>query len=92
MTVDLDQSDRNYSKMLSIYPDGRQPIITTIEDIYNGMMEKRWEGRHPKLPEVRGYNSYIDENSIRMTKGEYTPKVLLLLCDELNELNFMGSV
>ena len=49
-------------------------------------MEDRWKGRHPQLPEVKGYNSYIDKNSIRKTKGIYTPKVLLFLADELNEL------
>lgn len=86
LMVDLDESDRNYSKMKAIYPDGRQPIITTIQKIYDGMMEGKWEGRNPQLPEVKGYNSYIDKNSIRMTKGIYVPKVLLFLADELNEL------
>jgi len=86
LMVDLDESDRNYTKMKQIYPDGRQPIITTIENIYNGMMEGKWDSRHPQLPEVKGYNSYIDKNSIRKTKGIYTPKVLLFLADELNEL------
>ena len=86
LMVDLDESDRNYSKMKAIYPDGRQPIITTIQKIYDGMMEGKWDGRNPQLPEVKGYNSYIDKNSIRMTKGIYTPKVLLFLADELNEL------
>ena len=75
LMVDLDESDRNYSKMKAIYPDGRQPIITTIQKIYDGMMEGKWEGRNPQLPEVKGYNSYIDKNTIRMTKGIYTPKV-----------------
>lgn len=86
LMVDLDENDRNYSKMKAIYPDGRQPIITTIQKIYDGMMEGKWDGRNPQLPEVKGYNSYIDKNSIRMTKGIYTPKVLLFLADELNEL------
>lgn len=86
LTVDLDESDRNYNKMKAIYPDGRQPIILTIEEIYNGMHEGKWDGRHPQLPEVKGFNSYIDKNSIRMSKGIYTPKILLFLADELNEL------
>lgn len=86
LMVDLDENDRNYSKMKAIYPDGRQPIITTIQKIYDGMMEGKWDGRNPQLPEVKGYNSYIDKNSIRMSKGIYTPKVLLFLADELNEL------
>ncbi|MBQ8218281.1 MAG: hypothetical protein IJZ79_03155 [Bacilli bacterium] len=86
LTVDLDESDRNYSKMKAIYPEGRQPIILTIEEIYNGMHDGKWDGRNPQLPEVKGYNSYIDKNSIRMSKGIYTPKILLFLADELNEL------
>lgn len=91
LTVDLDESDRNYSKMKAIYPEGRQPIILTIEEIYNGMHEGKWDGRNPQLPEVKGFNSYIDKNSIRMSKGIYTPKILLFLADELNESFKFGS-
>ena len=84
LMVDLDESDaRNYSKLKATYPDCRQPIITTIEEIYNGMHEGKWDGRNPQLPEVKGFNSYIDKNSIRQTKGIYTPKALLFLADEL---------
>ena len=86
LTVDLDENDKKYSKLKLIYPEGRQPIILTIQEIYDGMQKGRWDGRHPQLPEYKGYNSYIDKDSIRMTKGEYTPKVLLFLADELNEL------
>lgn len=86
LMVDLDTEDRNYSKLKAIYPDGRQPLILTIEKIYNGMHEGEWDGRHPQLPEVKGYNSYITKDTIRMTKGIYTPKALLFLADELNEL------
>lgn len=90
LTVDLDKNDRNYEKLLMIYHDGRQPKIMTIEDIYNGIKEGKF--KNPQLPEVKGFNSYIDENSIRKTKGIYKPKALLFIADELNELNFMGSV
>ena len=86
LTVDLDESDRNYGKMKLIYQDGRQPMILTIQEIYDGMQEGKWDGRNPQLPEVKGFNSYIDKNSIRKTKGIYTPKALLFLADELNEL------
>lgn len=86
LLVDLDTNDRNYSKMKAIYQDGRQPLIITIQEIYNGMHEGKWEGRHPQMPVVKGYNSYIDKNSIRKTKGIFTPKILLFLADELNEL------
>ena len=88
LLVDLDTNDRNYSKMKAIYQDGRQPLIITIQEIYNGMHEGKWEGRHPQMPVVKGYNSYIDKNSIRKTKGIFTPKILLFLADELNESTF----
>ena len=71
--------------MKQIYPDERQPLIMTIEKIYNGMQEGKWDDRHPQLPEVKGFNSYIDKDSIRKTRGIYTPKILLFLADELNE-------
>ena len=86
LLVDLDTNDR---KMKAIYQDGRQPLIITIQEIYNGMHEGKWEGRHPQMPEVKGYNSYIDKNSIRKTKGIFTPKILLFLADELDSF---GSV
>ena len=86
LMVDLDESDRNYSKMKAIYPDGRQPMIITIKEIYDGMMEDRWKGRHPQMPVVKGYNSYINKDSIRKSKGIFVPKILLFLADELNEL------
>lgn len=84
LTVDLDENDRNYSKQIAIYPDGRKPKILTIEQIYEGV--KKGEFGHPQLPERKGYNSYIDENSIRKEKGIYKPKALIFLADELNEL------
>lgn len=86
LLVDLDENDRNYSKMKAIYQDGRQPMIITIKEIYDGMMEDKWKGRHPQMPVVKGYNSYIDKDSIRKSKGIFTPKILLFLADELNEL------
>lgn len=86
LMVDLDQNDRNYSKMKQIYQDGRQPMIITIKQIYEGMQEGTWDGRHPQMPVVKGINSYIDKNSIRKTTGIFVPKILLFLADELNEL------
>ena len=91
LTVDLDEKDRNYNMMKAIYPEGRQPMILTIEEIYNGMHEGKWDGRHPQLPEVKGFNSYIDKNTIRMTKGIFMPKILLFLADELNELFIIST-
>ena len=87
LTVDLDESDRNYSKLKLIYNEGRQPIIMTIEDIYKGLHAGTWAGRHPQLNEVKGFNSYIDKNSIRQTKGIYTPKALIFLADELKSFD-----
>ena len=53
------------------------------------MHEGTWDGRNPQLPEVKGFNSYIDRNSIRKTKGIYSPKALIFLADELDSF---GSV
>ena len=84
LKIDLDPKDRYYDKMKSIYSDGRKPMILPIEEIYNGMHEGKWDGFHPQLPEVKGYNSYITKESIRKTKGIFFPKALLFLADELN--------
>lgn len=86
LMVDLDENDRNYSKMKAIYPDGRQPLIITIKQIYEGLHAGTWEGRNPQMPVIKGFNSYVDENSIRMSKGIFVPKIMLFLADELNEL------
>jgi len=94
LTIDLDESDRNMAKIADSFPvdetyglgTHRQPIIIKIQDIYDGMMKGTWDGRHPQMPVVKGYNSFIDKNSIRKTTGMFTPKIMLLLCDELNEL------
>lgn len=88
LMVDLDQNDRNYSKMKAIYQDGRQPMIITIKQIYEGMQEGTWDGRHPQMPVVKGINSYIDKNSIRKTTGIFVPKILLFLADELKFIWF----
>lgn len=85
LKVDLDKEDRNYSKLKAIYPDERQPIILTIRAIYDGMHEGKWDGKNPQLPEVKGFNSYIDKDTIRKTSGIFKPKCLLFLADELNE-------
>ena len=88
LTIDLDKKmdKRQYEKLLQIYGDGRQPLIITIEEIYEGMQSGRWEGLHPQLPVVKGYNTYLDRDTIEKTKGIFTPKALLFLADELNEL------
>ena len=86
LKVDLDKDDRNYTKMLQAYPDGRQPLIITIQEIYDGMQEGKWDDKHPQLPETKGVNSYIDRNSIHKTKGIFVPKAMIFLADELNEL------
>ena len=86
LMVDLDENDRNYSKLKAIYPDGRQPLIITIKQIYDGLHAGTWEGRNPQMPVIKGFNSYVDENSIRMSKGIFVPKIMLFLADELNEL------
>ena len=82
--VDLDENDRNYSKLLMQYPDGRQPKIMTIESIYKGLENDEFS--NPALPQVKGYNPYISLKDIKKTTGTYRPKALLFLADELNEL------
>ena len=90
LMVDLDENDRNYSKMKQIYPDGRQPMIITIKQIYEGMHAGTWDGRNPQMPVVKGINSYIDKDSIRKTTGIFVPKILLFLADEL-EFIWLGT-
>ena len=84
LTEDLDENDRNYSKLLMIYPTGRKPRIVSIEEIYKGLEEGTL--RTPQLPEVKGYNSYIKKGDIKKTSGVFKPKAMLFLADELNEL------
>lgn len=86
LTVDLDMSERGAEKRKLIYADGRVPIIMTIEEIYNGLQEDKWQ--NPQLPEVKGYNSYIDKNSIKKTTGKFKPKALIFLADELDLLMY----
>ena len=92
LTVDLDPKDRNYEKLKMSYTTGRQPLILSMKNIYEGLLEGKWDGRHPQMPVLKGVNSYIDRNSIRKSKGKFVVKAMLLLCDEMNELNFMGSI
>lgn len=82
--VDIDPNDRSYSKLIMDYPDGRQPKIMTIRSIYEAVMTGEFDGRHPQMPVYKGYNSYIDKNSIRKTTGIFVPKALLFLADELD--------
>lgn len=98
LTIDMDEKDRNFEKLKGGYPFDeklgtyRQPVILTIEEIYNGMMDNTWVdeaqglNRHPQLPEYKGYNPFITKDSIRKKKGIFTPKALIFLADELNEL------
>ena len=86
LEIDLDKKARDYEKLKMMYPDERQPLIITIEEIYEGMQSGRWRGRHPKLPEVKGYNSYLSPETITKTRGIFFPKAMIFLADELNEL------
>ena len=86
LMVDIteESAGRDYDKLMAQYPEGRQPKILTIESIYKGL--EKGEFQNPQLPEVKGYNNYISIDDIKKTKGIFTPKALLLLADELNEL------
>jgi len=84
LMVDLDPDDRDYSKLLMTYPEGRMPKIISIEEIYNGIEKGEWS--NPSMPQVKGYNPYIKRGDIKKTRGIFKPKILLLLIDEMNEL------
>lgn len=84
LMVDLDPDDRDYSKLLMTYPEGRMPKIISIEEIYNGIEKGEWS--NPAMPQVKGYNPYIKKGDIKKTRGIFKPKILLLLIDEMNEL------
>ena len=84
--IDIKEEDlgRDYNKVMMQYPSGRMPKIMTIEQLYEGLKEKKFG--HPELPEVKGYNPYVTLSDIKKTTGIYNPKILLFLADELNEL------
>lgn len=84
LTVDIDESSREYSKLIQAYPSGRIPKIISIEEIYEGV--EKGEFQNPQLPEVKGYNSYIKKGDIKKIDGIYKPKAMIFLADELNEL------
>lgn len=86
LKVDITEQSagRDYDKLMRQYPDGRQPKILTIEDIYKGIKKGEWQ--NPQLPEVKGYNSYVTVDDFKITKNTYKPKALIFLADELNEL------
>ena len=93
LKVDLDpnMNPRDLEKMKQVYDDGtghaRQPMIITIEEIYQGMQDGIWQGRHPQLPEVKGYNTYLDVDTIKKAEQQvFVPKAMVFLADELNEL------
>ena len=85
LMVDLDPDDRDYSKLLMTYSEGRMPKIISIEEIYNGIEKGEWS--NPSMPQVKGYNPYIKKGDIKKTRGIFKPKILLLLIDEMNELS-----
>ena len=84
LTTDLDPDDRDYNKLLMTYPDGRMPSVISIEEIYNGL--EKGEFSNPSLPQIKGYNPYIQKGDIKKSKGIFKPKILLFLVDEMNEL------
>lgn len=84
LKTDLDEKDRDYSKLILSYPDGRLPKIISIEEIYEGLENNSFS--NPSLPQIKGYSPWIKKGDIVKTKGTYRPKTLLLLIDEMNEL------
>lgn len=81
---DTTKGDRETEKLLKMYPDGIQPRIMTIENIYKGM--KDGTIKDPVFPKVKGYNPNIKLEDITITEDIYKPKIMIFLADELNEL------
>ncbi|MEE3344931.1 MAG: hypothetical protein VZS44_12610 [Bacilli bacterium] len=69
--IDIDKTDHNYEKLITIFPDGRQEQIMPIRDIYDIIMSGKWDNKHPQINET-----YIDKYSIIKTTGLYVPKSL----------------
>lgn len=77
--VDLDPNDRHYAQLSAQYPDGKQPIIDSIDSVYNRLKS----GAYDKI--------YIDGKAvtienIKETSGIYKPTAIMLMIDELAEV------
>lgn len=83
---DFDESHPNYEELKKPYPNLRYPRIMTMATLYEEMQKDKNDFRNPQLNIVKGYNTYIDKDSIKKTQGEFKIKAIILLIDELNQL------
>ena len=77
--IPLDPTDKRYDKKLQIFPEGKQLIGLTVETIYNKLQENNSIGL-----ELNG--KVLKKNNIKVSKGLYKPKAILLLFDSFEEL------
>ena len=77
--IDLDEKARDYAHLKDCYPEGKRPLVLTIETIYNNLNDgvKYYINGQP-----------ITAKNIKKTSGVYKPKVVMLIIDEMNELMY----
>ena len=77
--LELDENDRKYTRLKEIYPEGVQPVVMTAEDIYKMLKD----GDRKSLT-VKGQT--ITKTDIKQVKGKYSPKAIIFMIDDLNEV------
>ena len=77
--IDFDHSSRNYSRLHSIYPDDKQVLAMTIQDIYNDLQN----GTYDQV-EING--QILKADDIIKTSDNYKHKSIIFIIDEMNEL------
>lgn len=82
--LDITPNLPNHRLLTKHIKGNRYSTFMTIETLYNKILKK--EISNPKVAEVKGYNSYLNEFSIKKKTGTFKPKVVIVMVDELNEL------
>ena len=77
--IDLNKDDREYAKFLELYPDGKKPYTTTIENIYKKLANN-------DLSCVYINDNKITAKDIKVTNGTYQVKATVIMIDEMTEL------
>lgn len=75
----LDKESRDYNKLKAIYPDGKQPIIMTIEDIYNNLKDETFKS-------IVINNKTITKKDIKEINGIFNPNVIMCIVDCLENI------
>ena len=79
--ADLDKDDRDYSKLITIYPDGKRTYIMPIEEVYNMLNNKTFSN-------VIIDNNIVKLSDIKKTEGIYNAKSIVMIIDNLDEIMF----